>query len=145
MTDPSPPWARHLRSTLGPLAVYDLPPADPRAARLHANECPEPWPAEVMDALGEVVRALELGRYPDTSGRPLRALLGRRHGCDPDRVVLGNGSDEIIALLLTALSSPGPSPGVVVTPVPTFVMYGHVAQVLGMELREVLLTDDLEL
>lgn len=145
MSDDAPPWARHLRSTLDPLSVYDLPPADPSAARLHANECPEPWPPEVMDALGEVVRGLELGRYPDTSGRQLRALLGRRHGCDPDRVVLGNGSDEIIALLLTALSSAGPSPGVVVTPTPTFVMYGHTARVLGMELREVLLTEALDL
>ena len=145
MNDPSPPWARHLRPTLAALSVYDTPPADRRAARLHANECPEPWPPEVMEALGELVRGLELGRYPDTSGRDLRAVLGRRYGCDPDRVVLGNGSDEIIALLLTALSSPGSSPGVVVTPAPTFVMYGHTARVLGMEVREVVLTEDLDL
>ncbi len=145
MSDDTPAWLGHLRPTLEALSVYDMPPADPKAARLHANECPEPWPAEVMDELGQVVRRLELGRYPDTSGRRLRALLGRMHHCDPERVVLGNGSDEIIALLLTALSSPGSAPGVVVTPVPTFVMYGHVAQVLGMERRDVLLTPDLQL
>lgn len=139
-----PAWAENLRSTLDALSIYDVPPADGTAARLHANECPEPWPAEVMDALAEVVRGLELGRYPDTSGRRLRALLGRRHGCDPDRVVLGNGSDEIIALLLTALSSPE-RPGVVVTPDPTFVMYRHTARVLGMEVREVELDAELEL
>lgn len=139
------PWARHLRPTLAALSVYDLPPADPAQARMHANECPEPWPDEVMAALGEVVRGIELGRYPDTSGRRLRAVLGRRHGCDPDRVVLGNGSDEVIGLLLQALSSPGSAPGVVVTPCPTFFMYGHIARVLGMEVREVLLQGDLEL
>lgn len=139
------PWARHLRPTLATLSIYDVPPADRAQVRMHANECPEPWPAEVMAALGEVVRGLELGRYPDTSGRRLRAVLGRRHGCDPDRVVLGNGSDEIIGLLLQALSSPGPAPGVVVTPIPTFFMYGHNARVLGMEVREVLLHEDLEL
>ena len=139
------PWARHLRPTLAGLSIYDLPPADPAHARLHANECPEPWPPEVMAALGEVVRGLELGRYPDTSGRQLRAALGRRHGCDPDRIVLGNGSDEIIGLLLQALSAPGPKPGVVVVPCPTFFMYGHCAHVLGMELREVLVGEDLEL
>jgi histidinol-phosphate aminotransferase len=139
------PWARHLRSTLTGLSPYDVPPADRAHARMHANECPEPWPAEVMVALGEVVQGIELGRYPDTSGRGLRAVLGRRHGCDPDRVVLGNGSDEIIGVLLQALSSPGPSPGVVVTPSPTFFMYGHTARVLGMDVREVLLDEDLEL
>jgi len=141
----APPWARHLRPTLAALSVYDVPPSDPSVARLHANECPEPWPPEVMESVGEVVRQLELGRYPDTSGRRLRATLGRLHGCDPERVVLGNGSDEIIALLQTALSSPGAAPGVVVTPIPTFVMYGHVARVLGMEVREVLLTPALDL
>jgi histidinol-phosphate aminotransferase len=139
------PWARHLRTTLAALSPYDVPPADPAQARMHANECAEPWPPEVMAALGQVVQSIELGRYPDTSGRSLRTVLGRRHGCDPDRVVLGNGSDEIIALLLQALSSPGPVPGVVVTPTPTFSMYGHTARVLGMEMREVLLDDDLEL
>lgn len=138
------PWAAHLRSTLGELSIYDVPPADASKARLHANECPEPWPAEVMEAASKHLAQIELGRYPDTSGRRLRALLGRRHGCDPERVVLGNGSDEIIFLLLMALSSPD-RPGVVVTPAPTFVMYGHTARVLGMEMREVLLTEELEL
>lgn len=138
-------WARHLRPTLAGLAPYDAPPADPTRARMHANECPEPWPEEVMSALGAVVQHVELGRYPDASGRQLRALLAHRHGCDPERVVLGNGSDEIIGLLLTALSSPGARPGVVVTPSPTFFMYGHTARVLGMEVREVLLDEGLEL
>ncbi len=136
------PWTRHLRPTLAGLSIYDSPPAVAQA-RLHANECPEPWPDRVMDELTAVLRGLELGRYPDTSGRELRAVLGRRHGCAPERIVLGNGSDEIIALLLLSLSSPGPSPGVVVTPHPTFVMYGHTARMLGMEVREVLLDEEL--
>lgn len=143
--DASLPWARHLRPTLAALSVYDVPPADPSMARMHANECPEPWPPHVMAALAEVVRGVELGRYPDTSGRRLRAVLARRHGCDPERVVLGNGSDEIIMLLLLTLDARGPGPGVVVTPSPSFVMYGHTARMLGMELREVPLTEDLEL
>ena len=129
-----PPWVRHLRPSLEDVSVYDVPPADAEA-RLHANECPEPWPGEVMDALAEVVRGIELSRYPDTSGRGLRAILGERHGCDPDRIVLGNGSDEVIALLLTALSGePGSK---VVVPTPTFVMYGHTARVLGLSVVEV--------
>src|SRR5690606_35489689 len=112
-------------------------------ARMHANECPEPWPPEVRDAFAQVVRELELNRYPDTSGRTLRRVLAEHHRCDPDRIVLGNDSDEIIAMLLTALSGAGP--GHLVIPCPTFVMYAHSARVLGMEVREVLLTDALEL
>jgi histidinol-phosphate aminotransferase len=137
-------WTRHLRPSLADLTVYDVPPLQAHA-RLHANECPEPWDADVMDALAEVVRGLELSRYPDTSGRSLRRVLGEQHGCDPERVVLGNGSDEVIALLLTALSGGGTTPSHVVTPSPTFVMYRHTARVLGLEVVEVPLDERFEL
>lgn len=138
------PWARHLRPGLAALHVYDVPPARAEA-RMHANECPEPWPGAVMDAVAEIVRDIELGRYPDTSGRRLRAVLAERHGCAPERIVLGNGSDEIISILLTALSGARPGPGAVVVPTPTFVMYDHSARVLGMPVREVPVDEDLQI
>lgn len=137
-------WSRHLRPTLANLTAYDVPPMEAQA-RLHANECPEPWPQEVLDALAEVIRGIDLARYPDTSARSLRKVLGERHGCDPDRVVLGNGSDEIIYFLCIALSGrPGATPTVVL-PTPTFVMYAHIASVIGFEVREAPLDEDLQL
>ncbi len=107
---------------------------------MHANECPEPWPEVVREAMAQTLRGIEFNRYPDTSGRSLRAVLAERYGCDPGQVVLGNGSDEIISVLLTALSG-GPDSGHLVIPAPTFVMYAHFAQVLGVEIEEVPLTD----
>lgn len=141
MTDDAP-WLASVRPSLGALSVYDVPRVHARA-RMHANENPEPWPEHVMAALGDVVRTIELGRYPDTSGRELREVLAARHGCDLGRIVLGNGSDEVISLLLTALG--GAAQPVLVTPVPTFVMYAHAARVLGYEVREVELDDALQL
>ncbi len=142
-------WTRHLRPALAGLAVYDALPHDPARpparARLHANECPEPWPPEVMAELGRRIQDLELGRYPDSSGRALRELLGRAHGCDPERVVLGNGSDEVISLLLTALAGRPSEPSFLVIPAPTFVMYAHSARCLGVGVLEVPLTEDLQL
>ncbi len=135
-------WQQHLRPSLADLEVYDLPPST-APSRMHANECPEPWPEHVRAALGEVMQTIELNRYPDTSGRSLRKLLADQHRCDPARIVLGNGSDEVISLLLTALS--GPNRGHLVIPWPTFVMYGHSARVLDVPVREVPLTDALEL
>jgi histidinol dehydrogenase len=136
-------WRDHLRPSLAGLSVYDVEPS--RApSRMHANECPEPWPLAAREAFAEAVRELELNRYPDTSGRSLRRVLAERHACDPDRIVLGNGSDEIIALLLTTLSG-APAAGHLVIPCPTFVMYAHTARVVGVEVREVPLTDALEL
>lgn len=141
-------WQKHLRAQLAELSVYDVPPSD-APTRLHANECPEPWPPEVLEALANELKALELNRYPDTSGRQLRKVLGDRHGVSPSRIVLGNGSDEIISILLTALSGRGPAgdrtPAHLVIPTPTFVMYAHSAAVLGMPVREVPLDDDFQL
>ncbi len=138
----APPWLASVRPSLASLSVYDVPRAHARA-RMHANENPEPWPDDVMAALGDVVRNVELGRYPDTSGRELREFLAAHHGCAVDRIVLGNGSDEVISLLLVALG--GAAHPVLVTPTPTFVMYAHTARVLDYEIREVLLDDDLHL
>jgi histidinol-phosphate aminotransferase len=142
MTDHTPAWTRHLQPALAGLGVYHAP-ASTAFARMHANENPEPWPDEVMQALAQCVQQVELGRYPDSSGRMLREVLAARHGCEADRIVLGNGSDEVISLLLTALA--GGSPPVLVVPSPTFVMYGHSARVLGYEVREVPLDDALQL
>lgn len=136
------PWASQLRRSLATLSVYDVPRASARA-RMHANENPEPWPDPVMRELAEVVRAVELGRYPDTSGRELREVLAARHGCEANRIVLGNGSDEVISFLLTALSGSGHP--VLVVPTPSFVMYGHAARVLDYEVREVELDEALQL
>src|SRR6202007_662616 len=49
----------------------------------------------------------EIHRYPDGSAAELREVLGRRHGLDPERIVCGAGSDELITLLLRCFAGPG--------------------------------------
>ena len=66
-------------------------------------------------ALGPSPRAVEafrrcadrLHRYPDGSARALRRAIGRRFGLDPEHIVCGNGSDELLALLAKAYAGPG--------------------------------------
>ena len=73
--------------------------------KLSSNENPRgPSPAAA-----EAVRAAAatLHRYPPTDHAALRAAIGETHGLDPDRVVCGVGSDEIIALLCQAYAGPG--------------------------------------
>ena len=48
-----------------------------------------------------------LHRYADGGAAALRRALGARHGLDPDRIVVGNGSDEIIGLVTKAYAGPG--------------------------------------
>jgi len=132
-------WRENLQPALAELSVYDVPPRTWRA-RLHANESPLAWPPEVLNDLSDHLRSVELNRYPDTSGRSLRAVLGAEHGVAAERIILGNGSDELIGLLMTAFST-GNRPAVVV-PSPTFVMYAHSARVRGFEVRTVPLIVD---
>ncbi len=49
----------------------------------------------------------EIHRYPDGSALELREALGRRHRLDPERIVCGAGSDELITLLLRSYAGPG--------------------------------------
>ncbi|MCB9568786.1 MAG: aminotransferase class I/II-fold pyridoxal phosphate-dependent enzyme [Myxococcales bacterium] len=144
MSGDAPAWRRHLRPSLRDLEAYHVPSVD-ALARLHANECPEPWPAEVMADIAERVAAIDLGRYPDRTPLRLRARLAERHGCRPEEVILGNGSDEIIALLLAVLSGDGERPSAILLPSPTFVMYELSAHAIGLQIIKVPLDQDLEL
>lgn len=136
-------WQKHLRPSLEALTAYDLAPSD-APSRMHANECPEVWPQEVREELGQAIAQLELNRYPDTSGRALRALLAKKYKVDASRVVLGNGSDEIISILITTLSG-APGGGHLVIPTPTFVMYAHTGVVMGVPVKEVALDENFQL
>ncbi|MGB1275298.1 MAG: pyridoxal phosphate-dependent aminotransferase, partial [Nannocystaceae bacterium] len=145
MTASLPPWACHLRPEVAAMDHYTAPYMPAPVARLHANECPYPWPDAVYSAIDAAIRRVELNRYPQISGEVVRRLVANEYGCDPDQVVLGNGSDEIISLLLMALAGTHHKPSHIVTPAPTFVMYRHSAQVQGIGVEEVPLTRNFEL
>ncbi len=66
-------------------------------------------------ALGPSPRAVEaynkaaasMHRYPDGGAVALREAIGARYGLDPDRIICGAGSDEILGLLARAYAGPG--------------------------------------
>jgi histidinol-phosphate aminotransferase len=76
-----------------------------RPIRLASNESALGPSAKAVAAY----RALagEIHRYPDGSAEQLRTTLARRHGLDPERIVCGAGSDELISLLLRSYAGPG--------------------------------------
>ena len=51
--------------------------------------------------------ASDLALYPDGSAAALREAIGRRYGLEPSRIICGNGSDELLALLAYAFLRPG--------------------------------------
>ena len=105
---------------------------------LHANENPYPPPVELINELRESLDNLELNRYPDPDGQNLKESLSDRLGTNTDQLVLGNGSDELIQLLIQVFCDPGDR---VAFPDPTFSMYSIIARGLGVEPYPLSLTD----
>ncbi|HEX3864334.1 MAG TPA: histidinol-phosphate transaminase [Stellaceae bacterium] len=80
-------------------------PGIERPIRLASNESALGPSAAAVAAY----RALagDIHRYPDGSAAELRAAIGRQHRLDPERIVCGSGSDELIGLLLRCYAGPG--------------------------------------
>jgi histidinol-phosphate aminotransferase len=135
-----------LREELRGLDPYAIPHPPDIRARLDANESPHPLPPEVAAELGAHLARVALHRYPDGRAAELRALVARDHGVAPEQLVFGNGSDEIITLLMDAFARPreGRAPGALY-PVPSFVVYRIAALGHGFRPVEVPLREDFTL
>lgn len=127
------------------LRLFDYTGAGKTLARLDCNEMALPVSTEERARWAEVVASLELNRYPDVSGRPLREALARRWGVEPDQILLGNGSVEVLALLMTALGSDGADPAKVLYPEPSFPQYEVMARTHGLVPVAVPLSPDFQL
>ncbi|HET6150810.1 MAG TPA: histidinol-phosphate transaminase [Polyangia bacterium] len=128
-------WRDRLRDTIWGGAAYrpfDYASAGAGLVRLDSNESPFPPGADEMSAFQEELAQLALNRYPDVSGRPLREALARRWRVEPDEILLGNGSEEIISILTIAFGShAGGAPAQVLYPDPTFNQYEMLARAYG--------------
>ena len=136
-----------VRPGLDALAEYKAPPRVEARAKLDSNELPYALPAEIAEALGHELAKVPLNRYPSASCGELRAALAADMGIERDMIVVGNGSDEIINLLLTVFSGTkaGHSETSVLYPTPTFVYYRTAAACAGVKAIELPLTPDFAL
>ncbi|MBF0456935.1 MAG: histidinol-phosphate transaminase [Nitrospirae bacterium] len=105
-----------IKPNIKALMAYTIE-ATPCSIRLDANESPYGFP------LGQF--RLPTNRYPDPEAVALRRFLAYKWGVEPECILHGNGSDELIYYLLTAVGGP------VLIPTPTFSMYRVIAESLG--------------
>jgi histidinol-phosphate aminotransferase len=80
-------------------------PGVARVFKLSSNETPLGPSPKAIAAYREVAAHLE--DYPDGSATPLRVAIGRTFGLDPDRIVCGAGSDDLLNLIADAYLSDG--------------------------------------
>lgn len=98
--------------------------------KLDAMENPYDWDADFTQAWLESLQNAHLNRYPDPTGQKLKQQLYDTMQIPQDlEVILGNGSDELIQMLAMAVNKPD---AVILAPEPSFVMYKHIAKMLGM-------------
>lgn len=111
--------------------------------KLDAMENPYPLPAPVQTAWAETLAAIEVNRYPAPDAPALKQAIRRAMAIPHDmEILLGNGSDEIIQILLMALAKPA---ACVLAVEPCFVMYKMIARFVGMNYIGVPLTPDFQI
>src|ERR1700679_2987655 len=77
--------------------------------KLNTNENPYPPSPKVLAAVKKATDA-RLRLYPNPTAQALREKLARLHGCHADNIVIGNGSDELLALAVRGFVGPRQKP-----------------------------------
>jgi len=138
------PLADRMRATIRQDVVsmhgYAIQPSA-GLVKLDAMENPFRLPPELQRELGERLAKVAINRYPVQAElvAALSAFVGLPAGC---RLMLGNGSDELIDMLSVACHRPGAT---ILAPLPGFVMYEMSARLRGLAFVGVPLTADFEL
>ena len=111
--------------------------------KLDAMESPYGLPQALQREIAEAVSQVAVNRYPDPTAPALVRRLRETMGIAPEYdVLLGNGSDELIHIIVQSVARPG---AVVLAPRPSFVMFSAYAALAGLEYVGVLLRPDFTL
>jgi histidinol-phosphate aminotransferase len=95
-----------------------------------------------MEAIVEFVRTDRLRKYPDPLGTTFRQTASKLFGVDPDGVLIGNGSDDILTILTRAFVPEG---GLIVSPTPSYLLYATLAEIQGARFEAVPFSSDWQL
>ncbi len=99
--------------------------------RLDANENPYPIPAEILNDFHACIDSCHFNRYPDPYASSLIKEFAAVNKVKTENVVAGNGSDELISLLLNLFLRQGDSMAVTA---PDFSMYKFYAELIGCKI-----------
>ena len=94
-------------------------PQDSGIVKLNTNENPYPPSPKVYAALRKSIN-ISLRLYPDPLGNELRTSAAHVYGVRPANIIAGNGSDELLSMLLRSFVGPGDR---VALPQPTYTLY----------------------
>lgn len=99
--------------------------------KLDANESPYGTPKSVLEAISKAVSYENINRYPDPDMTEMLTAYGKYVGVEKERLVAGDGSDELIALIINTFLADG---GKIVICEPDFSMYRFYSEFSGQEI-----------
>ncbi len=109
--------------------------------KLNTNENPYPPSPRVVAAIHEAALS-RLERYPDPLGTAFRVRAAEVLGVEPDWILCGNGSDDILTILTRAFVGAGDK---LRLPYPSYILYRTLAQLQGAAYEEVRFQPDFSL
>src|ERR1700756_2316711 len=137
--------SQFLRPAIRAMAGY-TPGEQPRDGgyiKLNTNENPYPPSPRALNAIREALAGGDrLRKYPDPVGLVFRQTAGRVLGIDPDSILIGNGSDDILTIITRAFVPEG---GLVVSATPSYLLYRTLAELQGAHFETVPYTPDWQL
>lgn len=119
-----------LRPNIRAMAGY-TPGEQPRDGdwlKLNTNENPYPPSPNVFEAIRAALTGDRLRKYPDPLGTEFRKTAGRVLGVNPDGILIGNGSDDVLTILTRAFVPEG---GTIVSLTPSYLLYKTLANIQG--------------
>lgn len=125
-----------LRPAISQMAGY-VPGEQINAAevvKLNTNENPYPPSPRVVEAIHAAAISNVLRKYPQPLGDTFRRAAGEVLGVDPESIVVGNGSDDLLTILTRAFVPEG---GTIASPTPGYVLYRSLAEIQGAKFEAV--------
>jgi histidinol-phosphate aminotransferase len=112
---------------------------DPDIVKLNTNENPYPPSPRVFDAVRVALTGDRFRKYPQPLGDTFRKTAGKILGIDPDSILVGNGSDDVLTILTRAFVPEG---GLIASPTPSYILYRSLAEIQGARFEMVPFTAD---
>lgn len=131
------PMSRLFRPAIDDMAGYipgEQPKPGTRVIKLNTNENPYPPSPQAMAVL-QTLDSEWLRRYPDPFARDFCTAVGDALGMPADWVIVGNGSDDVLNILIRACAEGAER--AVVYPMPTYVLYRTLAAMQPAQVVEV--------
>ena len=106
----------------------------PEVIKLNTNENPYPPSPRVFDAIREACTGDKLRKYPQPLGDEFRQAAGEVLKIDPDAILIGNGSDDLLTILTRTFVPEG---GLIASPTPSYSLYKSLAEIQNAEFQTV--------